>query len=207
MTTYNIDITSKAARIFTTRQLSQRLIESHLRANPTDNPSSIKVLTNLLHNKSGNELSVGSDGDMMNYRYIRVIVDIPAESKTEDEKQDLMQRTMACCIAYEGKKAEDCEFEIRINEVAEGNVRRAFAGDERLTNAGVFEMAKKSRSSRSDNHGSQYMPSHLHDGPYYNMDLEQWNCWGAYNNKFSIDTEDLFCIFCNLDCNAKLHYG
>lgn len=61
---------------------------------------------------------------MMNYRYIRVIIDILAGSKTEDEKQDLMRRTMECCLDYEGKKAQDCEFEIRINEVEESNVMR-----------------------------------------------------------------------------------
>lgn len=62
---------------------------------------------------------------MMNYRYIRVIIGILAGSKTEDEKQDLMRRTMECCMDHEGKKAQDCEFEIRINEVEESNVMRA----------------------------------------------------------------------------------
>lgn len=64
----------------------------------------------------------------MNYRYIRVIIDITAGSKTADEKQGLMRRTMECCMEYEGKKAQDCEFEIRINEVEESNVVRTLPG-------------------------------------------------------------------------------
>lgn len=127
MTTYNIHETSKATRSFTT-DLGQRLIESHRRFNPNDDPSSIQVLTYFLHSSSGNGLIVGSGGDMMNYRYIRVVIDIAAGSKTADEKQDIMRRTMECCMDYEGKKAQDCEFEIRINEVEEGNMMRMLPG-------------------------------------------------------------------------------
>ncbi|RMX99046.1 hypothetical protein D0868_09747 [Hortaea werneckii] len=77
---------------------------------------------------SGNGLIVGSGGDMMSYRHIRVIIDISAGSKTANEKQDMMRHTMECCMEYEGKKAQDCEFEIRINEVEEGNVMRMLPG-------------------------------------------------------------------------------
>ena len=65
---------------------------------------------------------------MMSYRFIRVVIDIAAGSKTADEKQDMMRRTMECCMDYEGKKAQDCEFEIRINEVEESNVVRTLPG-------------------------------------------------------------------------------
>ncbi|TKA21686.1 hypothetical protein B0A50_08754 [Salinomyces thailandicus] len=147
MATYNIDLTSKATRSFT-EDLPKRLIASHRKDDPSVHPSALKVLTRHLHSSRGNLLYSGiGGGNEMNTRYIRVIVDLAAGSKTDQDKQGLMKRTLQCCIDYQGKHAKDCEFEVRINEVNEGNVLRMCP-----------EPASKGRSHRSSEGPLPHLP-------------------------------------------------
>lgn len=123
MATYNVDITSKAVKSFS--NLDKRLVAAHCAFDTSIPANAIKVITHHLHNSTGNWLYVGgSEADGMNYRYIRIIIDIPAGSKTADEKQDLLRRISECCIDYEGKNAQGCEIWVRVNEVDQSNVIR-----------------------------------------------------------------------------------
>jgi hypothetical protein len=56
------------------------------------------------------------------YRYMRVVIDIPAGSKTIEEKKTLMKMVLSCCVKYQRDKAETCEIETKINDVDLGHV-------------------------------------------------------------------------------------
>lgn len=60
----------------------------------------------------------------MNHRFMRVIVDIDAGSKSATEKEQLMRRVVDLCIEYEKRHAEKTEIEVRINEIQKANVMR-----------------------------------------------------------------------------------
>lgn len=59
------------------------------------------------------------------YRYIRVVIDVQkGKLRTAEEKQELLQRTVDACLKHEGRHAEECEVEVRINEVEVGDCLR-----------------------------------------------------------------------------------
>lgn len=60
----------------------------------------------------------------MNYRYIRVVIDVMAGAKDAADKDDLMRRALECCMDFEGKHASECEIEVRINEIEQCHVMR-----------------------------------------------------------------------------------
>lgn len=122
MATYNVDITSKAVRTFGD-SLEKRLIQSHRSFDNTASLFTIKVIMHHCQSSHGYWLRVGGyHGDQINYRFIRVIIDIAAGERSYNEKQELLQKTMECCMDYQGKHAPECEIEVRINEVEEGDV-------------------------------------------------------------------------------------
>lgn len=49
-------------------------------------------------------------------RYVKVVIEIPAQSKSAPEKEDLLRRTLETCIDYV-KYPETTEIEVRIQEV------------------------------------------------------------------------------------------
>lgn len=67
----------------------------------------------------------------MNYRYIRVIIDVMAGAKTAADKEELMRGVLEGCMDFEGKHASECEIEVRINEVEQSNVMRVDAATRR----------------------------------------------------------------------------
>ena len=96
----------------------------------------------------------------MNYRYIRVIIDLMAGSKAAEEKQELMKLTLECCKSYAQKHAEETEVEVRVNEVDGGNVMRVLpvpraGGEWSSWYNGLFEEAGPSSTEpRSGQNGS-----------------------------------------------------
>ena len=131
MATYNIDITSKAIRSFgSSSDLGKNLVHMHYKFDHSEDSNKVKAITHYLHDTTGNWLVVGKVGaDMMDYRFIRVVIDIAAGSKTEEEKQDLLRRTLECCMDYERKNAQKCEIEVRVNEVEKGDVVRIYPAE------------------------------------------------------------------------------
>ena len=129
MATYNLTMTSKASSSIASPSLFARLISSHRRFDPSMPSSAIKIIEIYLSNSYGIWLHIGTNGvDQQNYRYIRVVIDVPASTFRGDSgpqrKRELLQRTLECCQGYEGKKAADCEYEVRVNEVENEDVLR-----------------------------------------------------------------------------------
>lgn len=55
--------------------------------------------------------------DEMQNRYIRIVIDIPkGRLQNAEQKHALLQKTTEACLEYQGKKAVECEVEVRINE-------------------------------------------------------------------------------------------
>lgn len=127
MATYNLTLSGKAFRSFTTDGLPERLVESHSKFDPSISSAdlrAIKVIQTVTdHHSDDYNLYLGPELRGRNTRYIRTIIDIPA-GKTEQQKRELLQRTTQCCMDYQGKRADECEIEVRINEVDERNVMR-----------------------------------------------------------------------------------
>jgi hypothetical protein len=119
---YNVDITSKAHRPWS--NLGKKLVDAHVACEPSTPPNAIKVITYPHKIDNYITLYVGSGANEKNYRYIRVIIDIPAGSRTAAEKEILLKTASQCCLDYQKKGAHKCEVEVRINEVDEVNVLR-----------------------------------------------------------------------------------
>lgn len=82
----------------------------------------VKILTNIVTKHNGHLLA---PGDTRSDRYIRVVIDIAkSRLQTPAAKQELLQRTVDACLTYEGKYAELCEVEVKINEVDESDYVR-----------------------------------------------------------------------------------
>ncbi|KAK3723768.1 hypothetical protein LTR37_001649 [Vermiconidia calcicola] len=132
MATYNVDITSKALKSLTaglgftslgtrswgasSNNLGQDLIAMHCDFDTTADRRAVRVVTHYLYNESGNWFLTGDGGSEMNERYIRVVVDVEAGSKTAERKEELLKRIVDVCVQYEGKKADECEFEAMVKE-------------------------------------------------------------------------------------------
>ena len=102
MATYNIDITSKAIKYF--ENLNQRIVAMHCKLEPATDADSIKCITNYLHNGYGNWLAIGGKSKEMKFRYIRIVIDVMAGSKTASLKEELMRGTLECCMMYEARR-------------------------------------------------------------------------------------------------------
>ncbi|KAH7357344.1 hypothetical protein BKA66DRAFT_473419 [Pyrenochaeta sp. MPI-SDFR-AT-0127] len=114
-TTYNVSITDKASRSFL--ELDKYILANY----PPTQRNRIRILTNYLHSSYGS----WSHPDDAMYRYIHVVIDIPkGRLQTSEHKQDLLRKTIEACREYQGKKADDCEIEVRINEFNEEDVAR-----------------------------------------------------------------------------------
>lgn len=132
MATYNVTITSKALKDIP--DLCHSLVQEHRAFDPTTPLSAIKVIVTQLYQESGGYLYVGTGAanpsnyrhgpNQTNYRYMRVVIDARPGSKTTIDKKALLTRVMERCMDYQGKKAKDCEIEVRINEIKEEDMIR-----------------------------------------------------------------------------------
>lgn len=123
--TYTLSITSKAIRSFSSPDLPARLVAAHRAFDPSVPASSIRVITSFLHNAHGNWLYVGgSRADMMHYRYVRVVVEVPVgegEGMTVERKGELMRRVAGEVEQYAGKRAKETEVDVVVREVGRGD--------------------------------------------------------------------------------------
>lgn len=122
--TYNVSMTLSAIRRHSF-DLSQKLVETHRIFDPSIPQNAIKIITQYLRSEDTAIHIGGSNADYVGYSYIGVTIDIPAGSKTAEEKKTLMTLVSSSCLKYQQKKAEHCEIEIRINEVDLDNVMLA----------------------------------------------------------------------------------
>jgi hypothetical protein len=115
-TVYTIYQTNAAVRA--TKFLHQTLLASH----PPDERRNVKIITTIVTAYGGPLLA---PNDPSHYRYIRVVIDVPkSRFQSAEAKQALLQRTVDACLDYEGKHGEDCEVEVKINEVDENDYVR-----------------------------------------------------------------------------------
>lgn len=115
-TTYTIHSTSAAGRA------TKWLHDSLWATIPTSERSSTKIIHNILDWSRGHFMYPQKTDQ---YRYIHVVIDVQkGKLRTAEEKQELLQRTVDACLKYEGRHAEECEVEVRINEVEVGDCMR-----------------------------------------------------------------------------------
>lgn len=120
--TYNVHISSKAIRNFP--NLGKMIVQSHLALEPTTKLHAVKVITNYMHPSYGDWPYVGGMDNEESYRYMRIIIDIPAGRRTAAERKTLMEAAMICCLQYTGKHAIESEIEIRVNQVSDEDIMR-----------------------------------------------------------------------------------
>lgn len=122
--TYNVFMTNSAIR--RRADLTKDLFETHRVFDTSIPPGAIKIILRYLDDES-HHVYIGGlyrpSGQIGRYyRYMRVVIDIPAGSKTTEEKKTLLNMVSSCCVEYQRDKAETCEIEIKINEVDLDNV-------------------------------------------------------------------------------------
>lgn len=117
--TYSIFMTSKALRVF--EELPARLVAAHRTFDPSVPATFIRVLTHLLDNYGRAFHVGGTNANDMNFRYMRIVVEIPVESQSGlavQRKQELMRMIVDAMRIYEGKKkASETELDVVIREI------------------------------------------------------------------------------------------
>lgn len=98
--------------------LNEELVKTHRIFDRSIPLGAVKVILRYLDD-DGSSLYVGDTNGSIGllYRYMRIVIDIPAGSKTSEEKKALLTMVSACCVRYQRDKVETCEIEIRLNEV------------------------------------------------------------------------------------------
>jgi hypothetical protein len=100
-------------------------VASYLTFDHSTPAGAVKAITHLLRGSRIGSLFTGDGCHERSRRYIRVVIDIPRDSWRVEEKQELLRRTIDCCVEYEGRHANECEIEVQLNEVDERDVMRA----------------------------------------------------------------------------------
>lgn len=115
-TTYNVFITHKAYR------LGQDLDKLLLANYPASERDRVRIITTKIDRSKGNVWSFPYEH--LN-RYIRIIIDVPRSRVSSPEhKKELLNKTVEACLAYQEKKAEKCEIEVKIDVYEEEDVAR-----------------------------------------------------------------------------------
>lgn len=121
-TVYNVYMTTKAGR----GKFLHKVLHASL---PPEERRTVKIITHILDISRGHLLYPQATND---HRYIRIVIDIPkGKLHNDEEKQALLQGTVDACLTYEGKHANDCEIEVKINEVDTSDYIRVW-GNKRL---------------------------------------------------------------------------
>ena len=122
-TVYNVHMTTKAGRGW--KFFHEVLYESL----PPEERKTVKIMTTILDLGRGHLLHPQTTGG---HRYIHIVIDIQkGKLQNNEEKQAFLQRTVDACRTYEGKYVEDCEIEVKLNEVDNNDYMRVW-GSKRL---------------------------------------------------------------------------